>query len=71
MNSPLTQRVPTNRLPALQRPTPSSCIRVHLDTLAELTRLKRPGESVDALVARLLRHWRVCKKRLEYGEEGP
>ena len=71
MDNPSAQRTPTNRLPALQRPTPSRPIRVHLDTHARLARCKRPGESFNALVERLLRHWRVCKLDLERGEEGP
>ena len=54
MDNPSTQRIPTNRLPALQRPTPSRPIRVHLDTHARLARCKRPGESFNALVLRLL-----------------
>jgi hypothetical protein len=64
-------RLPAHLLPALQRPTPSRCIRLHLDTHARLARCKRPGESFDALVERLLRHWRLCKLDLERGEEGP
>jgi hypothetical protein len=45
---------PTNRRPPLQRPTPSRCIRLHLDTHRELGAWKRPGESFDALVGRFL-----------------
>jgi hypothetical protein len=57
VDNPSTQRIPTNRLPALQRPTPSRCIRLHLDTHAKLSCWRQPGESFDMLVQRLMRLW--------------
>ena len=57
MANSTTKRIPTNRLPHLQRPTPSRCIRLHLDTHAELSKHKPPGKSFDEMVSYLLRCW--------------
>lgn len=57
MSKAPTKRPPAHKLPALQRPTPSRCIRLHLDTHAELSRMKRPGQSYDALVLLLMACW--------------
>ena len=62
---------PTNRRPPLQRPTPSRCIRLHLDTHKELTGLKRPDETYDALVRRLMGREMFGKKLLLTSEESP
>lgn len=52
------KRRPTNRLPPLQRPTPSRCIRLHLDTHDQLSELKPPGMSFDEAVVILMRFMR-------------
>ncbi len=52
--APLVDPRPTNRRPPLQRPTPSRCIRLHLDTHDQLAKLKRGGESFTELVQRLM-----------------
>ena len=53
-----TKRIPTNRLPHLQRPTPSRCIRLHLDTHAQLRDIKPPDMSFDEAVLILMRFLR-------------
>ena len=71
MTSPATKRLPADRLPPLQRPTPSRCIRLHLDTHAQLAAFKVPGMSFDGVVLELMRHWRTCILGPEYREKGP
>ena len=47
-------RLPTNRRPLRDRPTPAVTIRVHLDTYDWLKKLKKPDESFDHLIRLLL-----------------
>ena len=47
-------RLPTNRRPLRDRPTPAVNIRVHLDTYDWLKKLKKPDESFDHLIRLLL-----------------
>jgi len=52
--APGPHRLPANRRPLRDRPTPAVTIRVHLDTYHALKRMKRPNESFDQLIRLLM-----------------
>lgn len=59
-------KIPTNRLPPSQRPTPTHGIRIHMDTRFELDGLRFADEPWDALIRRLLDHWKRSREA-DYG----